>query len=187
MAKRRPKGQPEAGGPPDSKEPRCGLCGKAGNLTKTECCGNWICDDEDQYVLFSYAHNSCHRNHSRYTLCAYHFNEGHDGTWQECPKCRDEFEPEMYVYYVTNDYNFEKLPNPPSYEPTLCRRCGRVIRLAEDGYILSAQGYTCYACEYPAQARRAPKRKAAPKKKPAAGRKSAPKAKPAPKRKRPRG
>ena len=34
-------------------------CGATDNLTKTECCGQWICDDEDQYVLFSYAHNSC--------------------------------------------------------------------------------------------------------------------------------
>ena len=31
--------------------------------TDTPCCNNWICDDEDQYVLFSYAHNSCYRNH----------------------------------------------------------------------------------------------------------------------------
>ncbi len=38
--------------------PRCGLCGKTGNLIRTECCGNWICDDEDKYVIFSYARNS---------------------------------------------------------------------------------------------------------------------------------
>ncbi len=60
-------------------KPRCGLCGKATNLTKTECCGNWICDDEDQYVMFSYARNSCLRNHRRYTLCGYHHTEGHEG------------------------------------------------------------------------------------------------------------
>lgn len=34
------------------EKPRCGLCGKTRNLTKTECCGNWICDDYDKYVLF---------------------------------------------------------------------------------------------------------------------------------------
>ena len=22
------------------------------NLTKTDCCQNWICDDEDKYVMF---------------------------------------------------------------------------------------------------------------------------------------
>ncbi len=48
-------------------QPRCGLCGKTKNLTKTECCGQWICDDEHKYVLFSYAQNSCFRNHHRYT------------------------------------------------------------------------------------------------------------------------
>lgn len=51
-----------------SDTPRCGLCGKTKKLTKTECCDNWICDDEDQYRLFSFAHNSCRRNHRRYTL-----------------------------------------------------------------------------------------------------------------------
>ena len=76
---------------------RCGLCGKAEKLIKTECCGNWICDDEHKYVLFSYARNSCHRNHSRYTLCAYHYNEGHVGDWKGCKECRESFETEMYV------------------------------------------------------------------------------------------
>ena len=42
-------------------KPRCGLCGKTKNLTKTECCGNWICDDEHKYVMLSYARNSCYR------------------------------------------------------------------------------------------------------------------------------
>ena len=50
------------GGGTAGSNPRCGLCGKMANLTKTECCGRWICDDEDKYVLFSYARYSCHRN-----------------------------------------------------------------------------------------------------------------------------
>lgn len=34
----------------------CGLCGEAAKpLTRTECCENLICDDEDEYVMFSYA------------------------------------------------------------------------------------------------------------------------------------
>ena len=32
-------------------KPRCGLCGKNKNLTETECCGNWICDDEHKYLM----------------------------------------------------------------------------------------------------------------------------------------
>jgi len=32
--------------------PRCGLCGKTKNLIKTECCGNWMCNDEHKYITF---------------------------------------------------------------------------------------------------------------------------------------
>ena len=124
----------------------CGLCGKTKNLTKTECCGNWICDDEHEYVMFSYARNSCHRNHSRFTLCGSHFTEGHEGRWQDCPKCREEIETEMYVYFGTNEYNFEKLANPPPYEPTTCHSCGRVIVLSEGGYSSKGGHYFCGKC-----------------------------------------
>jgi hypothetical protein len=33
-------------------KPRCGLCGKTKNLIKTECCGNWTCNDEHKYITF---------------------------------------------------------------------------------------------------------------------------------------
>jgi hypothetical protein len=127
-------------------EPRCGLCGKTENLTKTECCGNWICDDEHKYVMFSYARNSCSRNHRRYTLCAYHHTEGHTGDWKDCPECREAIETEMYVWYGTNEFNFEKLPNPPKYEPTKCSDCGKVIVLGEEGYSVCAGEYRCERC-----------------------------------------
>lgn len=125
---------------------RCGLCGKPGKLTRTVCCNNWICDDEDKYVMFSYARNSCHRNHDRYTLCSFHFNEGHAGDWQSCEECRKSFEIEMYVWYGTNKYNFTKLENPPKYEPTKCAECGSVIRLGEDGYSMQGNDYLCWNC-----------------------------------------
>ncbi len=126
--------------------PRCGLCGKMGKLTKTECCGQWICDDADQYVLFSYARNSCYRNHDRYTLCSYHHNEGHKGDWKECQECREDFETKMYVWYGTNDYNFEKLVNPPKYEPTKCAKCSKIIKLGEEGYCMTGGQYLCEKC-----------------------------------------
>jgi hypothetical protein len=129
-----------------TSRPKCGLCGKSTNLTQTECCGNWICDDTDQYVLFSYARNSCYRNHDRYTLCSFHHHEGHPGRWQDCPKCRADFETEIYVYYGTNEYNFERLENPPAYQATRCARCGKVIRLGEDGYSFRAGQYFCEQC-----------------------------------------
>ena len=143
------KRQPQAKNIEDGRQvarPRCGLCGKTTKLTKTDCCGQWICDDEDQYVMFSYARNSCYRNHRRYTLCGYHHTEEHTGSWQDCPKCRESFETEMYVYYGTNEYNFEKLANPPSYEPTKCARCGKVISLGEDSYSEKGDEYFCEDC-----------------------------------------
>ncbi|MBX9758541.1 MAG: hypothetical protein K2Y29_07155 [Beijerinckiaceae bacterium] len=129
-----------------SDHPQCGLCGARRDLTRTPCCNNWICDDEDDYVMFSYARNSCFRNHARYTLCGGHASEGHDGRWQDCDKCRKLFETEMYVYFGTNEYNFEVLENPPSYEPTHCKQCGKVIRLAIDGHSFSRGGYRCMEC-----------------------------------------
>lgn len=143
--KRQPRAKPSKGARQNTR-PRCGLCGKPTKLTKTECCGRWICDDEDKYVLFSYARNSCHRNHGRYTLCSYHYNEGHRGKWQDCPQCRESFETELYVYYGTNAYNFEKISNPPAYEPTKCGRCGNVINLGEDGYSVKGKNYLCEVC-----------------------------------------
>jgi len=137
---------------------RCGLCGKRGRLTRTECCGQWICDDEHKYVLFSYARNSCRRNHRRYTLCAYHHNEHHAGSWQDCPECRTAFPTEIYVWYGTNEYNFEKLVNPPDYAPTTCVGCGTIIRLGEDGGSRGLEGYRCDACTNKVMAERARKR-----------------------------
>ncbi len=127
-------------------KPACGLCGKSKKLVQSECCGKWICDDHDKYVLFSYSRKSCARNHSRFTLCGFHFNEGHKGDWKDCPKCRKAFETEMYVWYGTNEYNFEKLPDPPSFKPTKCRDCGIVINLGSDGYMRGSEGYRCEKC-----------------------------------------
>ena len=147
-------------------KPRCGLCGKTKNLAKTDCCGNWICNDEQKYVLFSYARNSCSRNHRRYMLCAYHHGEGHNGKWQHCKKCRSDFEPEMVVWYGTNEYNFEVLENPPHYEPTLCDRCRVVIKLGTDGYSIGPKGTLCERCNYEEhyQPPAKPRRPSAPRK-----------------------
>lgn len=130
----------------DVTSKRCGLCGATKNLTKTECCDNWICDDESEYVMFTYAHNSCHRNHDRYTLCAGHYREEHSGRWQDCLECKKAFETEMYVYYGTNEYNFEKLPNPPKFKPTHCAKCKKVIHLGEGGYSSKGDKYYCMRC-----------------------------------------
>lgn len=131
---------------PAVPEARCGLCGNTRNLTRTECCGQWICDDEHKYQLFSFARNSCHRNHRRHTLCGYHYAEGHAGNWKDCPECRSAFPTELYVHLGTNEYNFEKLAEVPKFEPTKCFQCGATIVLADGGYSLGPEGYKCYNC-----------------------------------------
>ena len=131
------------------EEKMCFICGATKNLVRTECCGKWICDDEDKYVPFSYAHNSCHRNHRRYTLCAYHHDNGHKGDWKTCPDCRKMAEPEMVAWYGTNEYNWEKMPNPPKFKPTKCCKCGKTIVLSQGGYSHGKDGYMCSDCFSP--------------------------------------
>ena len=67
-----------------------------------------------------------------------------------------ELEPEMYAWYVTNEFNFEKLANPPSFEPTLCEGCGNRIVLPEGGYTLAKGKYWCERCEPSPPPRRQP-------------------------------
>jgi len=53
----------------------------------------------------------------------------------------------MYVYYGTNEYNFEKLDKLPDYKPTLCHRCGQIIVLGEGGYSQCGNKYWCTKCK----------------------------------------
>ena len=127
--------------------PPCGLCGKSKKpRQKTDCCVNWVCGDESEYVMFSYSRNICSRNHRRFTLCGSHHAEEHKGDWKTCKKCREDFELEMYVWYGTNEYNFEKLLNPPAFEPTRCSRCGERIVLPDGGYSSFCGVYRCDNC-----------------------------------------
>jgi DNA-directed RNA polymerase subunit RPC12/RpoP len=52
----------------------------------------------------------------------------------------------MYVYYGTNEYNFAKLENLPSYEPTRCSKCNSIIVLSEGGYSRMGDEYFCIRC-----------------------------------------
>ncbi len=157
MAKTKSKPSAIRRAEPAAGRPRCGLCGKTGKLIKTECCGQWICDDEDKYVIFSYARNSCHRNHRRFTLCGYHHTETHKGDWRNCQKCKGSFETEMYVWYGTNEYNFVKLENPPAYEPTRCSTCHRIIKMADESFSTQGEKYFCEECTAGEFARPRPK------------------------------
>jgi len=82
------------------------------------------------------------------TLCGYHFSNDHEGDWKDCAICREEFPIEMYVWYGTNEYNFEKLPNPPAFDPTLCAGCGERIVLGDGGYTIKPDGtHWCDECK----------------------------------------
>lgn len=67
----------------------------------------------------------------------------------------------MYVWYGTNEYNFEVLENPPQYEPTRCSRCGVVIKLGTDGYTVAPEGTFCERC---ANRERRPTQRPSPRK-----------------------
>lgn|SRR5262245_8681042 len=126
--------------------PPCGLCGKTGRFVRTECGGQWICDDEATDVLLSYARDSCSRNHRRFTLCGHHSVEGHGGDWRHGRWCRDDFATEIYVHFGTNEYNFVKLENPPGYTPTRCQQCRAIIRLAKDPFTMKGDACYCERC-----------------------------------------
>ena len=52
----------------------------------------------------------------------------------------------MYIWYGTNEYNFEKLKNPPEFKPTHCSKCGKIIILSDGGYSNLCGVYRCDNC-----------------------------------------
>jgi hypothetical protein len=52
----------------------------------------------------------------------------------------------MYVWYGTNEYNFEKLPNPPKFPRTHCAGCDKIISLPDGGYTSLRDIYVCGEC-----------------------------------------
>ncbi|MCP4473619.1 MAG: hypothetical protein GY821_03440 [Gammaproteobacteria bacterium] len=123
------------------KQPCCGLCGKTDNLTKTPCCDHWVCDESNE-SSFPYGANNCYRNHERYTLCAAHYNEDHQGNWQACQLCKDDYAIEDYVEYATNAFNFEPLKNLP--EITIkCANCDFKSSIMQDFFLQTSKGWYC--------------------------------------------
>ena len=132
-----------------TKRPPCSLCGRTKKSRhKTDCCGNWVCGNENEYIMFSYSRDICSRNHRRFTLCGYHHTEEHKGDWKTCNECHKNFEHEleMYVWYGMNEYNFEKLPNPPTFKLTSCYKCRKRIILPDGGYSVLGSVYCCDHC-----------------------------------------
>lgn len=144
-----------------SEKPRCGLCGNNSlPLTKTECCKNWICDDEN---LAATDFDSCMKNH-RLTLCSTHFIEGHmkeEPDWRKCSACKEMFAPEDYVYLITNEYNF----NEPSikYRISTCTDCKRELDLSIEPHLSVGDHHFCLNCMLKPDEASKPAKKSQPK------------------------
>ena len=147
--------------------PECGLCGsRSGPFTRTECCNKLICDDEGSYVLLSYSRQHCHRNHRRYSQCAYHHDESHQGKWQECATCRDDLTALLPNGSINYDWAVRVANNPSlpyrfnfredclefdwkeEVKYPTCLMCGKDINTWMDGYSMAMchDGFYCLTC-----------------------------------------
>lgn len=130
----------------------CGLCGKQGRLTRTECCNRLVCDDRDDTILFIPSRPQCEYMHARYTVCSVHHNDGHDGAidWRECAQCRVYFaEFESYVGFGTSSFNFaeDQWDEVPTFEPTYCSKCKGMMKLNSEAHSALPDGnMLCERC-----------------------------------------
>ena len=73
----------------------CRFCGEESlPLVKTPCCKQWICCDTA--FLSIGGGDYCQYEHESYSICYFHYNEKHSGSWQECAECRDFFGNEKF-------------------------------------------------------------------------------------------
>ena len=133
----------QRGGEVVPAESFCGLCGNDGSiapLKQARCCKRTICDDQASYKMFSYARNSCDRNHGKYTMCSFHHTNMDDPPHsgdpykEECAQCKYMHgdSDDIYVGNLTSNHNFqediEKVERAPAFDPTKCMKCGRIIK-----------------------------------------------------------
>lgn len=73
----------------------CRFCGDASApLVQTPCCHQWICCDT---ALVSFQGGGrCQYEHERFSLCYSHYIDGHDGPWQSCQACKNEWDSRQY-------------------------------------------------------------------------------------------
>eukprot|EP01029_Cantina_marsupialis_P004273 TRINITY_DN1430_c0_g2_i4.p1 TRINITY_DN1430_c0_g2~~TRINITY_DN1430_c0_g2_i4.p1 ORF type:complete len:252 (-),score=47.48 TRINITY_DN1430_c0_g2_i4:595-1350(-) len=131
----------------------CVICGSKRNLTLTGCCGVPVCNNEDEYEMFSRSRDFCIRNHSRYTLCGYHYGEDHDGDWRECAKCIEEHGCGKAIsWYGTNGWNctpmLEKDIKKDDMLTEKCVGCEKRIMTGWEAHSPSVGGVSCQMCMF---------------------------------------
>jgi hypothetical protein len=68
----------------------CRFCGRERvPLVKTRCCEQWICCDT-AFMSFR-GGGYCQFEHENDSACHFHYNEGHQGSLQDCGECRRFF------------------------------------------------------------------------------------------------
>lgn len=130
-------------------KPSCGVCGTTKTrIVRTECCGLWLCDNSEEYQLFSYSRAFCARSHSRYTLCGAHYAESHSGDWRSCATCSSAYDSANHMWYAFNGYNFTPgLPQPKGTPWTFpCEVCGVRVAPGFEEYSSGGRGLTCGSC-----------------------------------------
>lgn len=73
----------------------CRFCGADSlPLVKTKCCEQWICCDTE---FLSFRGNGyCQFEHEHESICYFHYNEKHQGLWQECKECKEFLGEEQF-------------------------------------------------------------------------------------------
>ncbi|CAG9461830.1 unnamed protein product [Pedinophyceae sp. YPF-701] len=163
MLARQPLGTAGVADAPARDGPReCGICGRTSPLKRTACCGEWVCDRDDEYELMSYSREFCHRSHERYTICGTHHSDRNhrgDQDWRTCGVCEADFAgqiPGTRLWYSTNGYNFvpglEAQYPKGSFITTECCECRRRLYLGTESYSAKAGNgvflYSCDACSF---------------------------------------
>ena len=138
----------------------CALCLKTSREAATMCtgcCGEVICDTEDDYQLMSYSREYCSRSHDRYTLCGYHGVEKECDKakdWRECPECQSDARSgegaSDRLWRGLNPYNFYPLLSSTVPRHALCATCNQCSKKflpgAEGSCHKPVHGLTCLGC-----------------------------------------
>lgn len=136
----------------------CKLCSKGWSdvrLKRTYCCKQVVCNNEDEYQMFSYSRQFCNRSHSRYTLCGYHGNEREckkHRDWRlctECVKCDDPTRVADKLWRGLNSYNIYPMLAKDVPRHSLCETCSKCQKKfisGVEGSTHSREGISCPRC-----------------------------------------